>query len=184
MAAVTPGGAFILLILAGAELCFLGMGASSATQLGQVPGHSAQHSSHAKTRKPAWHNGPASTPPETEVVGRLPPAVPPRVGVLPLDAQGLRNGGAESGAVILAGPTRAATRASAPLLYPQVADQSGSRSVPSCVDGDEGARGELQCLHTHPDARQAFYDDLRRTVERVRIDDQDGGERNPAIPTQ
>jgi hypothetical protein len=36
------------------------------------------------------------------------------------------------------------------------------------VDPEKRARGELNCLRDNPDARQAFYADLRRTVERVR----------------
>jgi hypothetical protein len=34
----------------------------------------------------------------------------------------------------------------------------------------------MDCLRAHPDARQAFYDDLRHTVEQVRAGEKDGND--------
>jgi hypothetical protein len=43
------------------------------------------------------------------------------------------------------------------------------------TDPEARARDELRCLRNDPSLRQAFYDDLRRNVERVRRGEEDAG---------
>ena len=81
-----------------------------------------------------------------------------------------------------AGPTIAAPRTSTAPLKSEVAALGESHSNSGYVDPEKRALDELNCLLTHPEARQAFYEGLRRTVEQVRVGEKDeiGGEKKPA----
>ena len=179
MAPATPTSSSRFVILVVAELCLLATWAYSTTPPTRPLVHSSSPSAHTKTRKHTWHNGPASMPPDTEILGSHPPLVPPRVRDLPLSSQGEQKGGAEPQGKPSTAPTLAATRTPAAPLKPEVTPNSELRQDVGCVAPQKSALGEMDCLRAHPDARQAFYDDLRRTVDQVRAGERDDNEKKP-----
>lgn len=179
MAPIKPGSVAAFLILLGSGLCLPARGADSSTSQTRVTLHPSPPSTHLKTRKPTWHNGPASMPPDTEVLGPHPPSAPPSVRAQILNEQRVREGGKEG--KIPAGPALAATRTPAATPKPKVTANNEQNGDAACGSPDKTAFTEMNCLRTHPDARQAFYDELRRTVEEVRAGEKDQGKKEPVF---
>jgi hypothetical protein len=67
-----------------------------------------------------------------------------------------------------AGSTLAATRTTAATFKSGVTTNGESRHDSGYVDPEKRTLDELNRLRGNPGARQAFYDDLRHTVEQVR----------------
>ena len=144
------------------------------------PGSQALPASAARHRAPGlrsrtplkrtWHSGPASTPPQTEIV----PSPPP----LPSPAQPSDLGSEDEQSAPAPEPQG---EAAAPVSEPSsaVAAEPAGDATPA-VPERVRVRDELKRLRTDADARRAFYDDLRGTVERVRsgTHDQDPSENN------
>ncbi len=173
MARATVGGASRCLPLAGAGFCLLATLALSGMPQTSSPVHPSSPSHHPRTRKPTWHNGPASIIPETEVVPPRGSSVPPPVRAVALGAQGEGNGALEGKSL----PAGAAN------LNPGSTPRDERSSHSAYVDPEERTRGELNCLRAHTDARQAFYADLSRTVDRVRAGQTDEGtEEKKSVP--
>jgi len=110
--------------------------------------------------------------PETEVLPSRPSSVPPPLRSVTLSVQaeqkGAVGGKAENGTLV--GSNLTHTRTS--LLPPKPAITIIEESTYS-FDSEKRALGELNCLRTNADARQAFYADLTRTVQRVRAGEKD-----------
>ena len=146
----------------------------SATLLGasqQVPrAHTYVPAKHAKAMKRTWHTGPASTPPETEIIPSSPPAAPPRIAVL-FDSPAKPK---ESGAVNPhAGPHALSVRSSTATpaaSVEQVPEANTDQPYASNSPDPEAQRIQDEFVRLRQDAaaRRAFYDDLLGTVERVR----------------
>jgi len=125
--------------------------------------------------KRTWHSGPATTPPQTEVV--LPPRdVPPPAKSQILGVQ------AEEKKPVGEKPAGATSVDSGSLTRPSSPSASVPVSAPSAVLGDDSnaaiaetqhIRVELERLRDDAGARHAFYDELRRTVEKVRAGQRD-----------
>lgn len=179
---MTPGRASSFLILLGAELCLLATGPYSVTPQARAPVHSSSPSSHSKTMKRTWRSGPASMPLETEVVPPHPSSAPPTVRPQKLSVQGDQKAKVEEEPVrrSSAGQTLEATRTSAAPLKPEVTTVDESRHYRVYVDPEKRAVDELTRLRANPGARQAFYEDLRHTVEKVRAGEKDENEQKPA----
>ena len=136
--------------------------------------------------KPTWHGGPASTPPEPEAVPP-PPAVRPPAKSLILGSQKERNKLASATPVasppVGSVPSKTSTTGSndglARAVNAKPHDYTGSPD-PEALR----VRDELKRLRDDSEARRNFYDDLRRTVERVRAGMRDEGslERGTASP--
>jgi len=106
-------------------------------------------SKRAHSPKPTWHSGPASTPPETEIL--LPPRTTPPPAKSPLpasQAEAKNQAGTEPWAAT-------------PVAEP------------------EAKRIELNRLRDDAVARRAFYDELRSTVDQVRSERRDEDSKNP-----
>ncbi len=132
--------------------------------------------------KPTWHGGPPSTPPELETVPP-PPAVPPPAKSFILGPQKVRNkpvstspGSVPSAGSIVpmkrVGDEPAPTANTNPHNYTDSPDPEALR-----------IRDELNRLRDDSEARRTFYEDLRRTVERVRagMRDEDSPERGTGV---
>lgn len=182
MALMTPRSVSVHLILAGAELWFLAAGAYSDTQQAPSHSHPSSPSTHARTLKRTWRTGPATTPPDTEVVPPHPSSVPPAIRGLTFRVAGEKKSGGTPEGKPPADSTLTAKRTSAPPAKP-VATTSVKSDL-DYVGPEKRARDEMNCLSTNPKARQAFYDDLRRTVEQVRAGNKDVAEKNPAPCSQ
>ena len=157
----------IWLVTSCAGLVFLG----SATLRGapqQGPGaRPSAHSRRPKATKPTWHSGPASTPLETELVPPAPPPVPPVTSpLLKSDAERKKSAAAVEQA--------------------STANEGQPNDSNSSDPEAQRIQDELQRLHDDSEARQAFYDDLRRTVQQVRaaVRSSDSSEENTVSPEQ
>ena len=156
------------MVLSSALLCLLTRGAYSIAPSGTSSVRNSPPSSHNRTKKPAWHNGPASMPLDTEVVPPRASSIPPAVKNYPVSRQAEAKIGDKTEASPSLNPSLDTTRTSATghkAASPASTESAGN--VP-CADLPKGSAAALNCLRTHPIARQAFYDDLRRTVEQVR----------------
>ena len=118
--------------------------------------------------KRTWHSGPATTPPQTEVV--LPPRdVPP-----PAKSQilGGQAEGEKAACEKPAGATSADSglRPSSPSArVPAIAPNAVLRDdSDAAIPETQRIRVELERLRNDVGARRAFYDELRRTVEQAR----------------
>ena len=150
-------GACRCLVLAGAALCFLGTVELSGTPQTPSPPPAPSPPNHRRTKKPTWHNGPATIVPETEVVPPHGSSMPPPVRDVTLSTQGERRTGGKPGSSSTGGT----------LAKPPVAGTEPAANLDN-IDPQKRALGELNCLRTNADARQSFYAELRRTVQRVR----------------
>jgi len=170
MAPVTLGRTTGLLALVGAGFCILASGPRSATPQFQSSARSSQPSRQTRTIKRTWQNRPASMPLETEVVPPHPSPIPPivRDQALGIHSELKANVGDQPANRPSAGSTVAATRKAAAPLKTQVTTTEGSDANSEHVNADRRALDDLQGLRADPGARQAFYEDLRRTVEQVR----------------
>jgi hypothetical protein len=134
--------------------------------------------------KRTWRTGPASMPLETEVVPPHPSPVPPAVRAQTLSVQGEQKAktGEEPARRPSAGSTLAAMRTTAAPLKSVVTTNNESRHDSGYVDPEKRALDELTHLRANPGSRQAFYDDLRHTVEQIRAGGKDENAKNPATP--
>ena len=195
-----PAG--ICLIAAEAALCLLGSATLGGAQQEGSNGLQSLRMSLTQPVKPTWHGGPASTPLQAEAVPP-PPAVRPPAKSLILGPQKQRNkaattvGSPPAGSVspasstsrtsnALARPVSAPTPAAAPPLgaleRSAGSGAQGAKPRDYTDSPDPEAlriRDELERLRRDSEARRTFYDDLRRTVERVRagMPDEDSLER-------
>ncbi|MGB7593804.1 MAG: transglycosylase SLT domain-containing protein [Terriglobia bacterium] len=129
--------------------------------------------------KPAWPSGPASTPPQTEVV-RPPSEAPPpaKSPLLGAQVEGKKPTVTKPRAVTPAGSGFATRRtpAAAHELTPTPNASLYDDSNPPDPEAQR-IRDEFSRLRDDAGARSAFYDELRRTVEQVRAGLRD--EENP-----
>jgi len=178
----------ICLIASCAGLFFLG----AATLRGAPqPGPRARPSAPSrrlKATKPTWHSGPASSPLETEFVPPSPPPAPPVTSPI-LDSYARRKMSAAANPQ--AAPSARAVRATNGTPAAAVAQASTANAdQPGYSDSPapeaQRIQDELKRLHDDREARQAFYDDLRRTVQEVRaaVRGSDSSEENAASPVQ
>jgi len=166
---------------AGAGLYLLGaatpLGAPQEASNPQPPSLSRR----ADSSKPTWHSGPASTPPQTEVV-LPPPANPPPAKSTLLGSQAERKKPtvAKPGAVTPAGSGSLTRRPSAAAHEPAPTPNAILHGDSNGAD-PEGQRIQVELNHLRDDtgARRAFYDELRRTVEQVRVGSRDEDSKNP-----
>jgi len=99
----------------------------------------------SKAAKPTWHSGPASTPPETEIIPRFPSAVPPMRSI------------------------RATTAAAAASVKPAPKTNAGQPvHLPAADPETQRIQDEFARLRQDEAARRAFYNELLSTVDRVR----------------
>jgi hypothetical protein len=146
----------IVLVITGFALSPLG----SAIQPVSAVSHHSPASHSRTTLKRTWHSGPASTPPETEII----PSPPP----LPSPAESPDLGSEEEHNVPAAADPQRGTPAASGLEAPSATVPNQPDDTPAAVPERVRVRDELKRLRTDADARRAFYDDLRGTVERVR----------------
>ena len=160
---VTRGRVLGFLVPTFAGLCFLAAMAFSETPPAPSPGRTSASLKNTKPKRARWHNGPASMPPDTEVVPPHGSSSPPPVRAVTQSVQDERLGTGKASGPSLAGR---GTAAALPKPIP-------TRSEPSdhSFDPATRAQNELNCLRTNSDAREAYYEDLRRTVEEVRTGD-------------
>ena len=149
------------LAFASAGWCLVGAATPPATRQKPKFERPSTCTRRARWVKPTWHSGPATTPPENEVV--LPPRdVPPtaRLQLLGAHAEGKKPD----------------------VTKPPVAPVVGSNATES---SGQRVQDELSRLRSDAGARRAFYDELRRTVEQVRSVRQEEKIQNPAfaLPT-
>jgi len=132
--------------------------------------------------KRTWRTGPASMPLETEVVPPRPSPVPPAVRAQTLSVQGEQKAkmGEEPARRPSTGSTLAAMRTTAVPSKPVVTTNNESRHDSGYVSPERRALDELNHLRANPGARQAFYDDLRHTVEQIRAGGKDENAKKPA----
>jgi hypothetical protein len=178
---MTPGRASRFLLLVGFQLLFLATGAYSVTPQAQSPVRHSSSSSHTRPIKRTWRTGPASMPLETEIVPPHPSSVPPPAKARVLSIQKEQKAKSEEKTGASAAPTLTATRESTTSSKPEVRTIDESRS-PDYVDPEKRALDELSQLRANPQARQAFYDNLRHTVDRVRAGEENKNANN--LPTR
>ena len=125
--------------------------------------------------KPTWHSGPATTPPQTEVV-LAPRDVPPpaKSQILGGKAEEKKSAG-ENPAGATSADSGSLTRPSSPSArVPASAPKGVLRDDPNApIAETQHIRVELGRLRDDAGARRAFYDELRRTVEKVRAGQRD-----------
>ena len=131
--------------------------------------------------KPAWPSGPASTPPQTEVV--LPPSQAPPPAKSPLlgaQVEGKKPAVTKPRAVTPAASGFATRRtpAAAHELTPTPNANPYDDSNPRDPEAQR-IQDELSRLRDDAGARSAFYDELRRTVEQVRAGLREEDSKNP-----
>ena len=178
----------ICLVTSCAGLVFLGSATlRGAPQQGPRARPSA-HSRRPKATKPTWHSGPASSPLETEFVPPAPPPAPPVTSPI-LDSYAERKESAAANPQA-APPARSvrATKGTPAAAVEQASTANADQPDYSNSPDPEAQRiqDELQRLHNDSEARQAFYDDLRRTVQQVRaaVRSSDSSEENTVSPEQ
>ena len=137
----------------------------------------------SRTVRRTWQSGPASSPLETEVIPSRPPAAPPRTGALPgaqakpkLPAVTNRPAAPGVGSAHVTAGTPAAAIVQATSTNPPQPEISNSPDPEAQRINDEFAG-----LRKDEAARRAFYNDMLKTVERVRAGtrDDDPAEEKP-----
>ena len=135
----------------------------------------------ADSTKPTWPSGPASTPPQTEVV--LPPSQAPPPAKSPLlgaQVEGKKPTVAKPRAGTPAGSGFATRRTPAAAHEVKPAPNANPSDDSNPPDPEaQRIRDELSRLRDDAGARHAFYDELRRTVEQVRAGLRDEDSKNP-----
>ncbi|HMD98230.1 MAG TPA: transglycosylase SLT domain-containing protein [Terriglobia bacterium] len=162
----------ICFVAAGVGCCFL----TRATLGGSPQQVSSQprspHSRRSDAAKHAWHSVPASTPPETEIIPPPPPALPPATS-LGFGPEGNHAEAAPASSEVRS-PFRLFVGAGAHwrqfATWKQAPTVSGGQREHAKASEPEAhrIRDELERLRDNRGARQAFYDELRRTLEEVR----------------
>jgi hypothetical protein len=159
---------WVWIVFAGTVLFGTGFPELKASQDGSRAGSTPHHPRSHSVRR-SWHSGPASTPPQTEMipipVSPAPPATSPQLGwgwqreESPVAAAGTP---AFDQPVVTISETFRATH-----VQPTAMRISQNRySWPPNPEG--GVRDELRRLRQDAEARRAFYDDLLGTVRSVR----------------
>ncbi len=129
-------------------------------------------SSSARPVKPTWHSGPATTPPETEVVHPHRGA-PPQANSTVLEAKfdGKKPGVIKStGSDTATAAAKQGSRRLSASAHKSAPTTIASQEVSSSVteSPSQRAQDDLSRLRNDPAARRAFYDELQHTVEQVR----------------
>ncbi len=191
MSRLTLAGFLVALILAAVAVILLGPVAFAKSR-NVIVGRPTPPPKSARTLRRTWKSGPASTPPEEEIVSRRAPFPSP---VRPLRAsveeRSTIRPAKNLGERVEATPDPAVSDASARAKHPTRrglpgAARSGitavdaSASQPTRPDPDARARADLACLRDDPKARQAFYDNLLRTADRVRAGEVEPEPRGPS----
>jgi hypothetical protein len=171
MACITFTRTLVWQSCVGLVLCLLGTVALEGVPRKTSVARPVLPPAHAKAIKRTWHSAPATMPPEVEVVpprSPFPPSVTLRGSSLDIGqkAAGLKAGVPVRGAPALAVNPARAVQAGNAAVGPE-------RAGMSQADPETRARDELRNLRDDPSSRQAFYDDLRRNVDRVRRGEQD-----------
>jgi len=155
------------LAFAGAGLCLLSVATPlAASQEEPAPGP-PKLSRRATSAKHTWHSGPATTPPQTEMVPLPPEAPPPAKSHLRGEKQDEKR------------PAVVKPSSSMPASAPETVHQDDSPAPEA-----QRIRLELNHLREDSGARRAFYDELRQTVERVRAGQRDDDSQNRSSPGQ
>ena len=144
---------------------------SSASTSSTSAAHNSAASSQKRAKRPAWHNGPASMPPDTEIVPPRPSSVPPTLKTLTPPEQTTETVHDGAGSSASPQPRSVTTRAPAGAAKPGLPMTTGGSADSGCRDLARGSLAALHCLRIDPSAREAFYDELRRTVQEVRAGD-------------
>ena len=170
---------FKLLALAASTLSL------AAGTLASTPPTKAQNQAHSTAvhRRPlkrTWTTGPATMPPDTEVLPPRPSAAPPALRAVSLSVQGERSA-ARPAEGTHAANSRLAGKSSSPLA-PAAAPPTRTNSGES--DRVTRVKNQLNCLRDNLDARQAYYNELLRTVEQIRAGVNIAAESTPAPCTQ
>ena len=157
---------------AGSALCLLGTMALAGMSRKATVARPVNPPVHARAIKRTWPNRPATMPLEVEAV---PPhsSFPPSVKSQAISSEAARKAaaGLQAGVPARTAPPLAANPSLA--VQPGSAAVSSARAAMSYTDPEARARDELRCLHNDASSRQAFYNDLRRNVERVRRGEED-----------
>ena len=169
--------AFVLAVLGATAIMLLGPRAFAETRNVIVPRPTPALKT-SKTLKRTWQTGPATIPPEEEAV--------PRRGAFPSPVKLFARESQPAKAVHAEGKSRQSFLASGSATPKPVVRVSVTTSPmpggpvtprvittvdvarPISMDPDARARADLACLHEDPQARQAFYADLRHKAEQVR----------------
>jgi hypothetical protein len=169
------------LVFTAAGLYLLGPAAPFAAPQEKSEARLPTLSKRARAIKPTWHSGPATTPPQTEIVPLPREAPPPAKSLLlGVPAEGKKPDIAKPGAGTLADSGSntvqpvATFQEPAPTLNATQRDSSGAP-----LPEPQRIRNELDHLRNDTGARHAFYDELRRTVEQVRSGRRDEVSQNP-----
>lgn len=135
----------IYLVTSYVGLVLLGFATQPRTQQQKLINRHYVPSRSSKAAKPTWHSGPASTPPETEIIARFPSAVPP--------ARSIR-----------------ATAGIAVATVKQAPKTNTGQPVHLLTANPEAQhiQDEFARLRQEEAARRAFYNELLSTVDRVR----------------
>ena len=158
------------LIASCAGLVFLGSATLRGAPQAGVRARPSPPSQRLKAMKYTWHSGPASSPLETELVPPSPSAVPPVASPI-LKAYTGRKMPTTSNSQEArpAGSVRATNGIPAPALAQAPTANADQPDHPdSPAPEAQRVQDELKHLHDDRQAREAFYDDLRRTVQEVR----------------
>jgi len=157
----------------GLALCLLGSTAVQGVARKPTVARPVLPPAHGKAIKRTWRNGPATMPPEVEVLpphSLFPPSVRSRA--INSDAGQKAAAGLKAGVPVGASNPRLAVNPS-PAVRAGIAAASAARTGMSLTYPEARARDELGCLRSDTTSRRAFYDDLRRSVERVRMGEED-----------
>ena len=158
------------LIASCAGLVFLGSATLRGAPQAGVRARPSPPSQRLKAMKYTWHSGPASSPLETEFVPPSPSSAPPVTSpILKSYTERKMPMATNSEAELPAGSVRATNDIPA-VAHAQAsaanADQPDTPDSPATEA--QRVQDELKRLRDDSKARQAFYDDLRRTVQEVR----------------
>jgi hypothetical protein len=140
----------------------------SVTLLGVPQQHASRsRAGRAKPLKRTWTSGPATLPPETEMVPSRPPASPPRV-VTTLGPS-IQKTSLAARKLKLATPPQLAKGVTVPLVAQESKSTSDQPEAAKPADPEAGrVQAEFTRLRDDATARRAFYNDLLGTVERER----------------
>ena len=169
------------LTLAGASLYLLTVAMPVGAPQEALNAQSPLLSKRANSTKPTWHTGPASTPPETEVVPPPRPTPPPAKSLhAQSNTEAEEKVGTKNEAITSAGSPAGPRLGSAwPGQAPSLQKTAGS-DLGSLDPEAQRIQDELYRLRNDAGARRAFYDELRRTVDQVRTGARDEDSKNPA----
>ena len=174
MAHVNRGRASSYLVAAVTGLCLLAAVAFSENPPASSPGRTSASLKNTKPKRARWHNGPASMPPDTEVVPPHGSSSPPPVRAVTQSVQDERLGVGKASGPSFAGKGTSAALPKTPA--------TGSDLSTHSFDPETRVQNELNCLRADSDAREAYYEDLRRTVEEVRTGDKAAPEEKKPVP--